>query len=313
MPGLGQQVETVELPLTPVDPAGLPDHAVVQHALCRPGAVQDLERPLRPTDRPAAGGNPVFLVEQHRAHAEPRKFERRGKPDRSGADDHDRARFRFPGSDGPGPAVCERGPGDHPCCSGTRASSEGWRNRAEPAAAWVGPAPDRGKTPRLAGDMGPEHRAHHERAMRRLPALLVEVIGEHGGKLPRRVSPDLYLPQIVKFGMRAGCRASGGRRPRAGPAGHRRRPPAGSGTRPHARTRGRSRPGPAGPGAAPSRFRPRGSPGAGTSGSSTTSRSSTASSSRSNWPSPPRSSTASSAFRPPSRLSAAGCRSPTRS
>ena len=88
VPRLGQQIEAVDLALAVVQPADLPGHALLRHALAAAQAIEDLERALRPADRPAAGRHDVVVVEQQHVDVVQREVDRGGEPDRAGAD-HD--------------------------------------------------------------------------------------------------------------------------------------------------------------------------------------------------------------------------------
>ena len=61
------------------------------------------------------------------------------------------------------------------------------------------PAPDRVKAARLAGQMRPEHRAHHQGVVCRLAHLLVEMVREHGGELAGGMATDLHLLEVIEF------------------------------------------------------------------------------------------------------------------
>ena len=92
--GLGQQVETVGQFVAREHLAHLPAHAALGQALADAQPVPDLQRALGIADRARADADGVVVVEQHHLEAALRQVERRGQPDRAGADHHHRVALR---------------------------------------------------------------------------------------------------------------------------------------------------------------------------------------------------------------------------
>ena len=93
-PGLGQQVEAVDLLVAEEHLADVPRHALVDHAVAAAEPVEDLERALGEADRARAGRQRVVVVEQHDRHAALRQVDRQRQADRPGADHDDRVAHR---------------------------------------------------------------------------------------------------------------------------------------------------------------------------------------------------------------------------
>src|SRR4029077_9737552 len=90
----GQQVELIELAVAVVDAPHLPGDPLGGHPPRHAQPVEDLERPFRPADRPAAVRNRVVVIEDHAGHPLLRKIDRSRKTHGPGADNSHRAAFR---------------------------------------------------------------------------------------------------------------------------------------------------------------------------------------------------------------------------
>merc|ERR1711991_893635 len=90
MPVLRQKVKIIDLLVTTIDTSELPCDALGKHPLADPQPVENLEAALGPADGAAAHRYDIVVVNDDAGDAVGGKVDRRGKPDRAGADDDHR-------------------------------------------------------------------------------------------------------------------------------------------------------------------------------------------------------------------------------
>ena len=95
-PSSGRKSNAIQNSSPTEDLAELPGDALRHEPFADAEPVEYLERALRPADAARALADAIGIVEQHDPHAALREIDRRGKPDRPGAHDDDRAAHRGP-------------------------------------------------------------------------------------------------------------------------------------------------------------------------------------------------------------------------
>ncbi len=114
VPRLGQQVELVDLRVAEEHATDAPAHALLHQGLGAAQPVENLQRALRPADRPRADADGVVLVEHQHVDAAQREIDRRGQPHRSRAGNDHRPVLRRAGDlGGLGVGVHRLGVGFH--------------------------------------------------------------------------------------------------------------------------------------------------------------------------------------------------------